>query len=179
MYGETAHQRTMNNPRRDAFEKKEFGQAQHLGKKLVGICRGSQFLCVMAGGKLVQDQQIQPRYHPMSTHDGRIITVSSTHHQAQWPWCLPKKDFFVIGFTKRLSKWHHDANNDEMVDGASDATYGVSADGKEIEVCYYLRIKALCIQPHPEYYYESPNDNHLQSIAYFQDLLNRHMEDRL
>jgi putative glutamine amidotransferase len=179
LYGEERHPTTQCNGVRDGYEMYHFEEARIMKKKMVGICRGSQFLCVMAGGKLVQDQERQPGYHPMNTHDGKIIRVSSTHHQAQWPWNLPRKEFFVLGYTKKLSRWHHDAINDEMVDGASDATYGVVADGHEAEICYYPKIRALAIQSHPEYYFVSDKPEFIESIKYFQNLLNLHMEDKL
>ena len=173
LYKESDHPKTYYNTHRDISEMKHFNAAAMLGKKLVGICRGAQFLCVMAGGKLVQDQEVQPRYHPMSTHDDQErITVSSTHHQAQYPWGLPPQEFKLLGFTQRLSGWHENGNEKEIV---NDITPGSA----EVEVCYYPKINALGIQPHPEYYFNSQDLELKRSIAYFQDLLNKHMENKL
>lgn len=173
LYGEPAHPKTYNSPFRDRIETREFLQAMQLRKHLIGICRGAQFLCVMAGGKLVQDQEVQPRYHPMSTlDDRRPIKVSSTHHQAQYPWGLPENEFKLLGFTQRLSKWHEDGLEKEIVNG-------ITPGSCEVEVAYYPKIKALAIQPHPEYYFGSRDPALVESILFFQDLLNKHMEDAL
>lgn len=178
LYGEPAHPSTSCNPLRDKLEANEFWNARLFDKKLVGICRGAQFLCVMAGGRLVQDQQPQPHYHWMETSDGQRILVSSTHHQAQYPWNLTYDDFLIKGYTFQLSKWHEDGRRKEIVndtiaiDGWADGQHGI-----EVEVCKYLKIKALGIQPHPEYYYGHKGKDFEDSIAYFQNLLNAHMEE--
>lgn len=185
LYGEPHHPKTYINALRDTREEREFKQARALGKKLVGICRGAQFLCVMAGGKLVQDQEVQPRYHDMVVAGvvGNKIKVSSTHHQAQWPYNLPLGDYEILGFTDHISGWHEDGNQKEIILGnAGIMQYGERRSGNnllEVEVAYYPKINALGIQPHPEYYFNSQDLELKRSIAYFQDLLNKHMESKL
>jgi GMP synthase-like glutamine amidotransferase len=172
-YNEPAHPRTSCNPRRDASEQFMFQRALAKGKKMVGICRGAQFLCVMAGGKLVQDQEIQHMYHMMrTTNDNGDILVSSTHHQAQWPWNLQADERTLLGYTQNLSSWHEDGRQVEIVNNKL-------IGGIEVEVCYYPKIQALAIQPHPEYYYGSARDEHVKSIDYFQKLLKQLMEGKL
>ena len=168
LYDEPAHPSTSSNLWRDFQEKKEFGFAYQSRKRLVGICRGAQFLCVMAGGKLVQDQAPQPHYHWMQTLEGKRILVTSTHHQAQFPWGIPPAYRQLLGWTEGLSKWHEDGRGKEIVN---------TGTGIEVEVCKYTEIKALCIQPHPEYYYGHKGKDFEDSIAYFQNLLNAHMEE--
>lgn len=176
-YGEPAHPTTQNNPYRDNYELGAFVSAT--GKKLIGICRGSQFLCVMAGGKLVQDQQPQSYYHMMHRIDfDHSIKVTSTHHQAQWPWNLPKDEFKLIGWTDGLSSWHEDGSGKEIV-RSQDISEDGPGDRPEVEVCFYPIINALAIQSHPEHYFGSKDPELRASIEYFQDLLNRHMEGRL
>jgi gamma-glutamyl-gamma-aminobutyrate hydrolase PuuD len=183
IYGEPAHPKSYYNVQRDFAERIEFESAHGMGKKIVGICRGAQFLCVMAGGKLVQDQEVQPRYHDMQTIDGKTIKVTSTHHQAQWPYNLTLGDYEILGFTDHLSGWHEDGQEKEIVLGnAGIMQYGENRSGDnllEVEVCYYPKIQALGIQPHPEYYYGSKDPELKESISYFQDLLNKHMGGKL
>src|SRR6266446_2592686 len=54
MYKEPRNPHTGCNLDRDIQEAREFYLANKLKKHIIGICRGSQFTCVMSGGKLVQ-----------------------------------------------------------------------------------------------------------------------------
>ena len=170
LYGQPYNPSTYANMTRDLYEKSEFEKAKKLGKHIIGICRGSQFLCVMAGSILVQDQQNPGRFHEMETYDGKKMIVTSTHHQAAYPWYLKNNLFKVLGWTKHLSKYHQGGNKEEMVDG-------MVPDNKEVEICYYPKIKALGIQSHPEYVYG--NEKHQDMIQYMRGLLNAHLEDAI
>lgn len=111
LYSEVPHPYTDNPDKaRDAFCVSLFKYAKAQGIFKTGICRGSQFLTAMTGGKL--DQHI--RGHPNGSHeikcvmgeDGRgndfykhdpgyfegTFVVTSSHHQAM----LPHKDTQVI-----------------------------------------------------------------------------------
>lgn len=77
---------------RDNWESEVFSEALNRGKKLVGICRGSQFLNVKLGGSLYQDIKEQtgeyhPQRHELSWNKPSYFkkffkdTVISTHHQ--------------------------------------------------------------------------------------------------
>ena len=174
LYGEIAHPTNGYNQFRDDREVPEYKKAIKLGKHIIGICRGSQLSCVMAGGKLVQHQQNPLVYHKMTTSEGRNILVSSTHHQAQYPWKMDKSKYKILGWTVGISKYHFSGENKEIVDG-------VVENGKEVEIAYYPKIKALGIQSHPEMLYRSRGASKLfvESIDYCQDLLNKHMKDML
>ncbi len=115
LYKEPRHSTTMNSLNRDEYEVGIFHKALKLKKHMIGICRGSQFLCVMNGGKLVQHQQNKYSMHDIYTHDGKKLEITSTHHQAQYPWNLKEgKDFVVLAYTSGLSKMHLDGNNKEL-----------------------------------------------------------------
>lgn len=61
---------------------------------VVGICRGSQALCVARGGKLCQHVSGHSRTHSMDFR-GASYTVSSTHHQM----CIPKDGTYTdVGY---------------------------------------------------------------------------------
>lgn len=174
LYGEKAHPTNGFNPIRDAYEVPEFKKAIKLKKHIIGICRGSQLSCVMAGGKLVQHQDNPDYYHPIDTFDGKNILVSSTHHQSQYPWKMPQENYKVLGWTRDQSYFHFGSADKEMVNG-------ISPENKEVEIAYYPKIKALAIQSHPEALFPNRfnSDRMQESILYCQDLLNKHMDDNL
>jgi gamma-glutamyl-gamma-aminobutyrate hydrolase PuuD len=63
--------------------------AQSMGMAVVGICRGSQVMCVHNGGKMVQHIEGHCVHRHNLTVDGVDYEVSSSHHQEavplQWP----------------------------------------------------------------------------------------------
>lgn len=139
-YGEPTGSRTYSSPARDRREVAVFAQAKELGIPMVGICRGSQFLCVMNGGKLAQDitGHAVGGTHAMQTHDGRIIQVTSTHHQMQ----LPPADARVLSYAHpRLSR-HYLNGLDREIDPRPEYEY---------EGVLYPLTSSLGMQWHPEY----------------------------
>lgn len=175
IYGAARHPTTGCNPDRDRREVAAFKRARALDLPVVGVCRGAQLVCCLAGGKLVQDQQMQPYIHSIDTSDGKRIVGTSSHHQAQWPWNLAPDRFKVIGWTMGLSAYHwgeHDG--DEMV-------IGRAPNEREVEIAVYPHIKSLGIQPHYEWlfdqYHEHPKAR--ESIDYMQDLLMRFLAGTL
>jgi hypothetical protein len=132
---------------RDLFERQAF--KDHLGKcgGYLGVCRGSQFLTVMAGGKLIQHctGHAGPD-HYIQTHDGRpYISVTSTHHQMMFPFGMPVNEWELIAWApERLSNVYMNGDNDKI---DVDNILGF----KEPEVVWYSKIKGLAIQGHPEY----------------------------
>ena len=91
---ETHHPRTSSSGARDLEEAEVYRIASENGIPMSGICRGAQFLCVMAGGKLVQDltghsggnHAVRALYPSGEVKD---ISVTSSHHQMQCPFDLP------------------------------------------------------------------------------------------
>ena len=104
-----------------------YNNAKRLGIPMVGICRGGQFLNVMAGGKMIQDY---PGHAIAGTHEIAFadgyeflgkIQVTSTHHQVMVP-----------------SKW-----TQEVIAWGSNE--------KEVEIVLNHYDHSLSFQPHPEY----------------------------
>src|SRR5438309_1359385 len=83
--------------RMDMYQSITFHRAKMIGKPMAGICRGSQFLNVMAGGRLCQHLDGHGSWHDMETSDGRSFEVSSTHHQMM----LPPEGAKVIGWSAK------------------------------------------------------------------------------
>lgn len=167
-YDEQVGMHTCCNIRRDIFEERKFEQALALEKPMLGICRGSQFLCVMAGGKLVQHQNSTGGIHPIITHDGKELKVTSSHHQAMYPWGLGKGNFRILGWTEDESETHLDGNDQEME----------IPEGKEVEVAYFPKIRALGIQSHPEWMFTNAPEDAV-TIDYLRDLLDKAINGNL
>lgn len=159
LYGHPQHFTTFNDQRRDLVEAGYFAFAQRMGKRMAGICRGGQFLNVMNGGTMYQDikgHAIGGTHPCYDRFTNQRHQVTSTHHQMMNP--HPSGEVITLG-----SPAHHviDFNGEEFVDiGDVDAT----------EVVYYDKTKALCFQPHPEFYgADSTRD-------YYFELLNRYLD---
>lgn len=123
---------------RDTKERELF--LEYVGKTpMLGICRGSQFLCAMSGGKLVQHTN-HPGYHPIYA-DNKTYMVNSTHHQMMYPF---EVNHILLGFAQ-LCKYHLGGDNKEME--------MPMLDGKAIEpeVVWFPDTMCFCVQSHPEY----------------------------
>lgn len=140
------------NERRDREEVAIFNRARELNKPMAGICRGAQFLCAMAGGHLVQDISNHGRYHHLQFIDDDGIektspeTVSSTHHQMQFPWPIGEDNFEILAWSPAAMSDHY------LYDGANIPR--VAAPDKftvEPDVVFYKNINALGMQYHPEW----------------------------
>jgi GMP synthase-like glutamine amidotransferase len=151
-YDEKKLERTFSNPERDRREKVIYDTAREMGKPMVGICRGGQFLNVMNGGKMWQHIEGHGGDHLMreilpkksKRKEPRTFMVTSTHHQMMRP--AKTGVVLAVGVTPDGDPIcaHREAYG-ECVDGK---------DGKEhpdIEVVWYPDTKCLCFQPHPEY----------------------------
>lgn len=146
-YNEPVGNRTSFNDARDVREIAAFKKAISLGKKVIGICRGAQLACVMAGGTLIQHAD----NHTGGTHEmtlvsftpHRKVSISSAHHQMCYPYVLPESKYRVLGYsTEKKSKVYLDGNNNQIM---------VPKNFRECEVVLFTEIKALAIQGHPEW----------------------------
>lgn len=126
---------------RDHVEKDVCDAAIEVGVPIIGVCRGAQLLCALAGGKLYQDVSGHHSSHSIITKDGEKYTTSSIHHQMMDVTGLPEKDFDLIA-------WTDDALAKE-VKGAV-----------EPEIVYFPQIHGLAIQGHPEFM--NPNCDFVQ-----------------
>jgi gamma-glutamyl-gamma-aminobutyrate hydrolase PuuD len=146
LYHEEKHPTTYSNLNRDLYERDKF---EHIkpNQLVVGICRGSQFLCVMNGGKLVQNVSNHGVYgtHPiMGLDNDMTYEITSTHHQMQYPFNLDPKDYDLLYIADRRSITYEGGgiNRAELVING------------EPEIVLYHKAnmpKCLAIQGHPEY----------------------------
>lgn len=146
-YGHTKHPSSYCAPDRDDFEMAYYRTARKDQLK-VGICRGSQFLCVANGGTLYQDVD---NHAIFGTHVCRYqnefggtveFDVTSTHHQMQNPYLSQdgsKLNFRLWG-SANLSSYR-----------VSTAEGDYDEDHRDVEIVYWPDSHSLGFQGHPEY----------------------------
>jgi len=144
-YGEAVGKYTSINPGRDKEEIAIYEQAIALNKKIIGICRGSQLTCVMAGGKLIQHCTGHGigGTHEIKWKSDDDSDITSTHHQMQYPFNLPEEDYIMCAYS--LAK-----QSDVYLNG-DDEPIEIPKTFVEPEVVVYTKIDAIAIQGHPEY----------------------------
>lgn len=127
---------TLSN--RDRIELKAINDAITKNALVIGICRGAQLACAVAGGKLVQHVNNHGGSHPVTTIDGKQFKVSSVHHQQMYPWDVEHD--MLAWSSERYSDCYrgHDINMEKHQ--------------IEPEAVYFPTIKALAFQWHPEWY---------------------------
>ena len=141
LYGCKKHPRTYSNITRDLEEQAEFAKINPK-QLVVGICRGSQFLCVMNGGKLVQDvdnHAIRHTHSILELNSNNVYEITSTHHQMQYPFDLDINEWTCLFAANRASYFEGDKINPLPY---------------EPEIVLYHKPnfpKCLAIQGHPEY----------------------------
>ncbi len=176
MYTHVPHQTTAFSVKRDSSSLKDYYRAP-LHVPLVGICRGAQFLNVMAGGTLYQDVD---RHAIGGTHtayrisndneEPRPYQVTSTHHQMMIPTEEAEILLFADVATTRKAFL-------EVGGNGKDSTFGdPHPDLPDYEALFYegngriAQPDILCFQPHPEYV---EHDHECQQL--FFDLLNEYL----
>jgi putative glutamine amidotransferase len=146
LYGERPGHKTLEvDAARDQEERELFRLARAANLPMIGICRGAQFLCVMAGGRLCQHLEghslERDQTHALRALDldGAIrdLECSSTHHQMQ----LPPAGAEVLAWAEpRLAGGRYLDGNDEPI-----------TPDLEFEAVYYPQARSLGIQWHPEW----------------------------
>ena len=124
--------------KRDAYEWALMQAAQERGIPIIGICRGAQMLCALAGGFLIQDVTGHAigRQHSVKTKEGRSFAVNSLHHQMLYPWDVEHE--LIAWSPVPLSDHYMDVNQPIAVPC-------------EPEFVYFPKQKGIAIQWHPEY----------------------------
>lgn len=159
LYGHNKHSRTCCSFRMDVIEKMVFDQARRNDIPCVGICRGGQFLTVMAGGYLYQDVTGHLGDHLAVTNDGNTMSVTSSHHQ-MFGWPLPGKAKVLMWSQHRRSR-HYEIRDDQRA----------ISPPIELEAVYYPEICSLAVQWHPEWMQKSS-----RGWKYYQYLLDTYIK---
>lgn len=167
LYGAKRHPETYSNIERDLYEKEMFEKIRP-DQLVVGICRGSQFLCVMNGGRLVQHCTKHGIFgtHPiLMLQNGMVYEITSTHHQMQYPYNLPNKYYTLVAVSKDFLSLKYEG---DLIDSNS-----IRFNGEPEIVIYHKENmpKCIAIQGHPEYMRkESP------IVKYLNNLINHKLE---
>lgn len=150
LYGCKKHPTSYCNSVRDLSEKEIFNKIRP-DQVALGICRGSQFLCVMNGGKLVQDcnGHASGRTHGIIGGD-ELYHITSTHHQMQYPFNLDDGDYNILFVAEEILGDHHEG--DQINRNC------ILASGEPEIVLYHKEglPKCLAVQGHPEMIPNSP-----------------------
>lgn len=126
---------------RDVEERKIYREYTNTPK--LGICRGAQFLTVMAGGKLIQHVGQHGISHLVEDKEGNVLSITSTHHQMMYPYEILADKFDLIAWSEeKRSETYLNGNNEEMP---------ILPTFKEPEIVYYEGENSLAIQGHPEF----------------------------
>lgn len=139
LYGDTSPQNTCRSDGpRDIEEIDVFKYADKRGIKMVGICRGLQFLNVMSGGKLIHDiQNHESGIHEVMTKDYRDSFITNTYHHQM---CIPHESSHILAWSQTNLSREYIGNKDKPVDYI----------GPEVEALYMPLIKSIGVQWHPE-----------------------------
>jgi putative glutamine amidotransferase len=168
-YNEERSKGTYTNATREAGEKRDFHEALKRGIKMVGICRGHQFLVAMAGGKLIQDVTNHHGHHATTTYDGLEINCNSIHHQMVNPYEMNPKKYKILAWsTQKLSDYYLGGANKRIL---------LPLQFKEIESIYLPEINALGFQYHPEMMYGRQTRN--AAIDWTQNTFIKFFEGKL
>lgn len=168
IYGKKAHPTTAFNRRRDDFEIAVFKRIQELGLPTIGVCRGAQEICSLAGGILVQDSS-HPYIHMIKTSDGDLLQCNSSHHQMQYPYDLAPEKY-------KLLAWAVDKNENDLSPYKWGESYKDSLMGsRDAEICFYPEIRGLAIQPHPEWLFPSRDEWHAKFVDYCDNLVVKYL----
>lgn len=155
LYGEKALAETFFNTARDEVEQQVYIDAVASKKPMVGICRGSQFLTVMNGGRLWQDVNNHARTGGHSVVDLRDGTVrhnmTSTHHQMM----RPADDAEVLAVAT-LATVKKSASEEIRLEQPE--------ENADVEACWYQSTRSLCFQPHPEFSFGECRDFFLDLV---------------
>lgn len=149
IYGERNSTITKHfNRHRDEQEIRDFNKAKEMGIRMWGTCRGSQFLCSMSGGKLIQDVNNHAGRHGVKWYDGTESRVTSTHHQMQYPFDMDPDDYRILSWASPRRSDKYLINEETKLRGE------VPFEGfVEPETVWYPKTKALVSQCHYEFDY--------------------------
>jgi putative glutamine amidotransferase len=149
IYGHPTSRRTAPYaPKRDEVEVRLIKEAIEMDIPIIGICRGAQLLCAVAGGFLLQDVNNHAgNGHSVITHDGKALWVNSLHHQMMVPYGVEHE---MVAWSESVRGAPYIFKDDKLF---VPSEYGYSEDNnpwREPEFVYFPKIKGYAIQWHPE-----------------------------
>lgn len=176
MYNESVGKQTHINNERDRLESDIYYRYDYIPK--LGICRGSQFLTVMSGGKLIQHVEghlgthkihVVP-YNSKKIMTGQISTynMTSTHHQMMYPFNLRDTQYKIIGWADKFRSTRYlNGNNEEI---------SLPSNFLEPEIVRYNNSNSLCVQGHPEFK-DCPEQTKNLILSFIENLIQKEKEN--
>jgi anthranilate/para-aminobenzoate synthase component II len=137
--------------KRDSIEADAVEQAIGRDIPIIGVCRGAQLLCAMAGGRLIQHVDNHGITHDITTNKGDVIRSSSVHHQMMFPFEVEHE--LLAWSTKKRSQRYITSTNE---------TDPAMEQRPEPEIVWFPKIRALAIQGHPEFHSNPEQDPFVQ-----------------
>lgn len=151
LYGCKKYPNTYCNPKRDKEEWEIFKRINPKTQIVYGCCRGSQFVCCMNGGKLVQHVSAHAIGCTHGITNGiYVYQITSTHHQMQYPFNLVEHKDYELLYTS------YDVENYTY---KGDQINSKEIKGREPEIVLYHKDNlpiCLAVQGHPEMIPDSP-----------------------
>lgn len=144
LYGQTKLGTTNINPASDLRDMEYWNEYKNNKVLKVGICRGSQWLNCMNGGKLWQHVNNHTSSHKLQDLlTDKEYMVSSTHHQMM----RSSDKGEIIGIAMESTLWQDDTVRQSAVSPQERSKMHPEFD---TEVVWYKNSRSLCFQPHPE-----------------------------
>lgn len=134
---------------RDLIEWAMMQRAASLGIPIIGICRGAQMLCALAGGFLVQHVNNHGGNHRVVTYDHQTFLTNSIHHQMMYP----------FGVEHEMIAWLPTAISDVYYDVDENVNDKLITVPAEPEFVYFPKVNGFAIQWHPEMMSENTEAN--------------------
>ncbi len=154
LYNEQPLPVTHYSPKRDEEDMTCYKIARRANKFQVGICRGSQFLNVMNGGKMWQDVDNHTNEHLIEDCQTKeVFAASSTHHQQ-----------IILGRTAQLLAFCQESTQKTSYGKYWSIDLGPSVD---VEAYWYHESHCLGVQWHPEYGPKECRDQFFKYIEKF------------
>ena len=130
---------------RDQWEWKAMLYCRAHNIPIIGVCRGAQFLCAFAGGKLIQHVNGHSHDHYVQTVEGLSFRVTSSHHQML---DVSKTKHELLAWSNQLSTFYYGEESYTPVHLLPETGLGKY---KDPEIVYFPGVKGLAIQGHPEW----------------------------
>jgi putative glutamine amidotransferase len=140
LYKHPASSRSGFGGRRDVLEWVLMQGAVKRGIPIIGVCRGAQMLCALAGGYLLQDVANHGGRHEITTITGEKLMVNSIHHQMMEPSMTDHE----------LLAWVTQNRSEGLYIWKDDQNWNPPEGWKEPEFVYFKEVKGFGIQWHPE-----------------------------
>jgi gamma-glutamyl-gamma-aminobutyrate hydrolase PuuD len=142
LYGAPPHPRTHAYMQRDNEEIELVRHCMNYGIPIMGICRGAQLLCAMAGGSMYQHVNNHgglSLHTIVDTRTSQMRVVNSLHHQMM----IPPSTADVLAVAS-------EATVREYVNDRAEVISEIPKRGEDIEAVWFPTLLGLGVQWHPE-----------------------------